>query len=224
MALRKQRYPWVVTMWCLFLVSCCVAEQRRERDLKSVFDGRRWFELRGSAAGKRASPFYQGVVACAFNDLHRCKAKLGAVIKAHRKSDEAIEAHKRLVSYYLIHGQYREAQAEDNAVLAIKPGDYDALSILPLLAAFSQSPDQQTERKRPTTLQLQDGGLPFSINGVEATYWFDTGANVSVLSESEAKRFGLEVRCCLSLHEFRSDWMAVNSEGDNLLANSRVGD
>jgi len=33
--------------------------------------------------------------------------------------------------------------------------------------------------------------LPFSINGVHATYWFDTGAGLSVLTESEAKRFGL---------------------------------
>jgi predicted aspartyl protease len=36
--------------------------------------------------------------------------------------------------------------------------------------------------------------LPFSINGVAGTYWFDTGANFSILSESEAKRFGLRVR------------------------------
>jgi hypothetical protein len=36
--------------------------------------------------------------------------------------------------------------------------------------------------------------LPFSINGVHATYWFDTGAELSVLTESEAKRFGLRER------------------------------
>jgi aspartyl protease len=44
------------------------------------------------------------------------------------------------------------------------------------------------------TPELQDGGLPFSINGVPATYWFDTGAELSVLAESEAKRFGLRVQ------------------------------
>jgi hypothetical protein len=42
-------------------------------------------------------------------------------------------------------------------------------------------------------VKLQDDGLPFSINGVHATYWFDTGADLSVLSESEAKRFGLQI-------------------------------
>ena len=35
--------------------------------------------------------------------------------------------------------------------------------------------------------------MPFSINGIRGTYWFDTGAELSVLSESEAKRFGLSV-------------------------------
>src|SRR5208282_2514017 len=53
--------------------------------------------------------------------------------------------------------------------------------------------DQQIMRRRSTTVELQDAGLPVSINGVPATYWFDTGADVSVLSESEAKRFGLRV-------------------------------
>ncbi len=78
--------------------------------------------------------------------------------------------------------------------MAIKADDSDALDVLPLLTAFSEFPDQHTVRMPSTTLQLQEGGLPFSLNGVQATYWFDTGANFSVLSESEAKRFGLQVR------------------------------
>jgi hypothetical protein len=78
--------------------------------------------------------------------------------------------------------------------LAIQPDDSDAFDIRPLLAALSEYPDQSLQRRRSTTLQLQEGGLPFSINGVAGTYWFDTGANFSILSESEAKRFGLRVR------------------------------
>ena len=42
-------------------------------------------------------------------------------------------------------------------------------------------------------VELRHGGLPFSINGVQATYWFDTGAELSVMSESEAKRFRLRI-------------------------------
>ena len=77
-----------------------------------------------------------------------------------------------------------------DAVLALRPTDADALGGHPVLAAAAHTPDQRIEGRR-STVQLEDGGLPFSINGVHATYWFDTGAELSVLTESEAKRFGL---------------------------------
>jgi predicted aspartyl protease len=67
-------------------------------------------------------------------------------------------------------------------------------TIRPLFAMLSEFPDQQTVHRASSTLDLQDAGLPISINGKPAVYWFDTGANFSVMSESEAKRFGLEVR------------------------------
>lgn len=59
-----------------------------------------------------------------------------------------------------------------------------------LLAEF---PDQKATLHH-TVVKLADDGLPFTINGVRGTYWFDTGAELSVISESDAKRFGLTVR------------------------------
>jgi predicted aspartyl protease len=182
-------------LYCLFLApSCMGAPTTDQANLKALFDGRHWFELRDSVVDRRTPAFYQGVVACAFNEARRCKNILGSVIRSHPKSDEAIESHKRLASFYLTHGKYREALAHVNAVLAVKPDDSDALGVQPLLAALSEFPDQHMVRRRSTALQLQEGGVPFSINSVQATYWFDTGANFSILSESEAKRFGLQVR------------------------------
>jgi len=79
-------------------------------------------------------------------------------------------------------------------VLALKPGDSDAPKRTSNACRPGASfPDQEVVRGRFTTVELQDSGLPISINGVQATYWFDTGADVSVLSASEAKRFGLRV-------------------------------
>ena len=77
-----------------------------------------------------------------------------------------------------------------DAILALRPTDADALGGHPVLAALADTPDQRIAG-RHTAVQLEDGGLPFSINGVHATYWFDTGAELSILTESEAKRFGL---------------------------------
>src|SRR5262249_34356087 len=77
--------------------------------------------------------------------------------------------------------------------LALHPADADALSGRPVIAVLAEAPDQQITG-RHTTVTLEDAGLPFSINGVKAAYWFDTGAELSVLTDSEAKRFGLRVQ------------------------------
>ena len=140
-----------------------------------------------------ASAFYQGAVACAFNDAHLCEKKFRDVFNSAPRSDEAVEAHRILASAYFTHGEYKKALAQVDAILALRPSDADASSGRPVLAAVADIPDQQLTG-RHTRVELQDGGLPFSINGIHATYWFDTGAELSVLTESEAKRFGLRVR------------------------------
>ena len=83
-------------------------------------------------------------------------------------------------------------------MLVLEPDDSDAKSVRPLLAALSSSPDQSIGRRHSSRLSLHregaDFGVPVFINGTPATYTFDTGANLSLLSESEAKRLGLAVR------------------------------
>jgi predicted aspartyl protease len=178
----------------LLLVQPCSAEHHERADLKSLYDSHRWFELRDAVANGGTPLFYQGPVACAFNHLRACEKKMAAVIGSQPEPDEALKAHEHLASVYLIHGKYREGLAEIDAVLALKPNESDARNIRPLFAMLSGFPDQQTVHRASSTLDLQDAGLPISINGKPAVYWFDTGANFSVMSESEAKRFGLEVR------------------------------
>jgi predicted aspartyl protease len=179
---------------CLGVLSpACFSEQSENADLKSLYDSHRWFELRDAVAKGAAPAFFKGAVACAFNDLRRCESQLRRVLKAHTGSDQSVEAHRLLASTYLRRGQYRDALAQVDALLAIRPGDPDAGNDRPLLAALGTSPDQEITGRRSTTVQLQDAGLPISINGVAGTYWFDTGADLSALSESDARRFGLRV-------------------------------
>jgi hypothetical protein len=190
--LKSRKHSAIVSCWVI-LASLCVAAQNGNTNLKPLYDSHQWFELRDSISKGGASAFYQGAVACAFNDVRRCEKKFHEVFNSAPKSDEAVEAHRTLASAYFTHGEYRKASAQVNAILALRPTDADALGGQPVLAALADTPDQQIAG-RHTTVQLQDGGLPFSINGVHATYWFDTGAELSVLAESEAKRFGLQVR------------------------------
>jgi predicted aspartyl protease len=178
----------------LLVAPLSFASENTDANLKSLYDARRWFELREVVVKGGASGFYLGAVACAFNDLQRCEKKLKSVIKSHPQSDENFHAHEILASAYLREGKYRAALAQVDALLALRPGNSDAQNTRPLLATLSEFPDQQITKRASTTLQLEENGLPLSIHGVRATYWFDTGANLSILSESEAKRFGLSVR------------------------------
>lgn len=182
------------TAFCtLLLFTLCINARGDDSALKPLYDGHRWFELRDAVNKGGASPFYQGASACAFNDLRRCQRQLRTVLHAAPRSDEAVEAYRTLASAYFVHGKYKKALAEVDAILALRPADSDASSDRPVLAALAGAPDQQLAG-RHTTVQLQENGLPFSINHVQATYWFDTGAELSVMSESEARRFGLRVR------------------------------
>jgi hypothetical protein len=196
MATPRTRVALVVsTGFCLLLLApvCFGLQDDDDASLKSLFEAHRWFELREAVEKGGAPAFYQGAVACAFNDLHRCEKKLSPVIKSRPQSHDTIEAHRLLASASLRRGRYRLALAQADAVIALKPGDSGVLGDRPLLAILSQFPEQEVVRRRATMLQLQEAGLPIWVNGVKATYWFDTGANVSAISESEAKRFGLRV-------------------------------
>ena len=189
----RNRPAMLAALCSLPLFTFCISADGDDASLKSLYDGHRWFELRDSIEKAGASAFYQGAVACAFNDLRRCDRQLRAVFNSAPRSDEAVEAHRILASAYFTHGKYKKALAQVDALLALRPGDSDALSDRPVIAILAESPDLKLAG-RHTTVELRDGGLPFSMNGVQATYWFDTGAELSVLSESEAKRFGLRIQ------------------------------
>ncbi|HEY6372120.1 MAG TPA: aspartyl protease family protein [Candidatus Sulfotelmatobacter sp.] len=175
------------------LSSRCFAAASDGARLKALYDAHRWFELRDAVAKGNAPLFYQGAVACAWNDLHRCAKKLAGVIKSRPQSDEALQAHRLLTYAYLRQGKYRGALAQADAVLALKPSDSEVQGDRPLLAVLSEFPEQEVAHGHVTTLKMQEAGLPIAINGVPATYWIDTGANLSALSESEAKRYGLRI-------------------------------
>jgi Aspartyl protease len=177
----------------LILFMPCSSARGEGVRLKSLYEEHRWFELRDFVEKHGAPAFYRGAVACAFNDLHRCETDFRGVFNVAPRSYEAIEAHRILASAYFTHGKYKKALAQVDALLALRPTDSDALSDRPVFAILARSPDLKFVG-RHTTVEFREGGLPFSIDGVQATYWFDTGAELSVMSESEAKRFGLRIR------------------------------
>lgn len=126
----------IAICFLLFLPASFAADDNQP-NLKSLYENHRWFELRDSVAKGGAAAFYQGTVACVFNDLHKCEKWLRAAIKSSPQSAEEVESHRTLASAYLRQGRYRKALAQVDALLGLRPRDSDALEGIALFSPSS---------------------------------------------------------------------------------------
>lgn len=142
----------------------------------------------------QVSDFYAGEVACAFNDIARCERRLRDVLASKPPPDTAKQVHNILAGVALRQGQYRRSLQEIDALLAIPPNDTDARESRPIADALSRFPDQSVQGTTRANIRMDKGKLPLLINGKKASYFFDTGANLSVISELDAVQFGMEIQ------------------------------
>jgi hypothetical protein len=143
-----------------------------------------------------SSDFYEGEVACAFNDTATCEQFFKKVLAVEPTSATAKQIHHILAYAAMREGRYARSLREISALLAIDPNDPDAKDTRPFIEAVSHFPDQavNTSGAGKATVQMDAGKLPLVINGRKASYFFDTGANLSTLSESDALLFGMEIQ------------------------------
>ncbi len=165
--------------------------------LKILYDGHRWFELREAVRVQPASAFYKGAVASAFNDSHEAEKYLNSAARRARSVEEADEAHGMLAYLYTRLGRSRDALRHLDEMQKLKPGRADVLNARALFSALGQYPPQSIRRNRRSVVQCkvsEDGlTLPVSINGRTVEWGLDTGANLTITSEAEARMLGLEV-------------------------------
>jgi hypothetical protein len=94
-------------------------------------------------------------------------------------------------------GLYKQALNEAEAVLKNKPEDEGLKNIQAFLSSLTSVPAQTVVQRRSTRIHYtMKGGnlfLPVMVNGRPANYLVDTGANYSLISESEAARLGLTI-------------------------------
>jgi predicted aspartyl protease len=156
-----------------------------------------FFLLRNAVTHRSgASDFYAGQVACAFNQITTCEEKFKKILAVKPKSSAAKRIHQILAAVALREGRYEQALHEIDALLAIDPKNTDARDSRPLLEVLSHFPNQgvQAGADSKAAVLMEDGKVPLTINGRPAAYLFDSGANLSVLSESEAVRLGTEIQ------------------------------
>jgi hypothetical protein len=162
-------------------------------DLDTLYRAHRWLELR--AALTRSGPaLYRGAVAAAFHDDAGAERILRALIRAEPRSQQAYEAHRLLGRMYLRNGQYRRLWTDLEDRLSAFPGRAELAAERNELAAFRGLPDQRLVSSRAAVLRHDRSVfVPVSVAGRAAKYFVDTGAWLSCMSESEARRLGLTI-------------------------------
>jgi predicted aspartyl protease len=164
-----------------------------EPDWKKLLDQASWFELRDAAASHAAPQMVRAAIASVFHRDAEALALLPAAIANAPDNKEAERARTLLINQHFRAGRFAAALREIDEVLRRNPRRKDMAAARSLFSAMGV--DQETVSRAPSRIpwSVRDGNwfFPATINGVEGEYLADTGANLSLLSESEAKRLGL---------------------------------
>lgn len=164
--------------------------------LKAAYKTNQVFALRDAVSHSPASLFYRGAVNASSNSVRAAETDLRSVIKHDPHSDDAYEAHDLLGNMYFRNGMYREGYAEIVAALHERPDASDAKSMLSILTALNALPEMTVVEAKPTSIDIEPGStfLPLKANGKDLKFFFDTGAPISVIGESEAKELGIRTK------------------------------
>ena len=180
----------------MMLAGGSVVSAQTQEALRAMYKANQVFALRDAVASPAAPPFYRAAVEASANQIKLAEKDLHSIIEAAPHSDDAFQAHDLLGSMYSRNGMYRDAFREVKAASHERPGNADMQNGFLLFKAISEAPPQILVKRKPSKLQIEKNSidLPLRIDGKEAAYFFDTGAAISVLGQSEAKQFGLTTR------------------------------
>ncbi len=143
------------------------------------------------------SELQRGAAGVTFNrDPKETERLLQEVIAADPRSSEAYEAYEWLSHLYFYRGQYRSLVAVMEKRWISFPEKKENAQEQLTMNGFRGLPNQEYGATSPSNITHEKGSIfiPMSIEGKPATYFFDTGAWISCMSESEADRLGLKIQ------------------------------
>ena len=166
--------------------------------LPSLYHRHEWFALRDAVATSTHSGFFRGAVACAFNEFPECLDYLLPVIESAPNSRAACHAHDLLTWMYIRQGKFRSALAHVHSMLGVSPRHKQRRALWSLLSALARSPEQSVQRYESSVLpfEMVEGSMfiPTVVNGTHTNLMIDSGATISMMTVSEARRLGLQIR------------------------------
>jgi hypothetical protein len=191
------------TIQAACLLACCTLTAGDFSLLRQLGDNCRFFELRRALQqpgwDDSETLFYRAQIACRFGQEADGVELLRRFLRTDPDSRSAREASEQMAAALLRIGRYREAvEAFDAAFRLTPPKDRDENS-RNLIASLIDVPPMslETGQEPPVKARRNLGGgwnVPVDFDGSPGELDFDTGANFSLISESEAARLGLTIR------------------------------
>src|SRR5262249_9718185 len=155
-----------------------------------------YFALRDAVVKGRVPLIARGAVAAAFNDASQAEQDLGTIMRASPESDAATMAGGLLAAVYARNGRMKQALLYLDRVGGTSPSpewkdSHDRLAVL------ARHPEQSVASRAYARLRYKKvhGAMEISlaVNGQPGDFMVDTGASLSVISESRAKALGIVI-------------------------------
>ena len=193
---------WAVLVLCFSSLAAGDLDQLRQlSEINRYFDLRR--ALQEPGWGSTETLFYRGAVAGRFGREAEGSELLQRFLGTNPPADMTRKALQELASDFERLGRYKEAADAWRQALLLTPADdadregnentrmlLDSLSdVAPQTVDFGTAAPLTAVRNR-----LGSWNVPVQVNGIAGQWIFDTGANVSTVTESEASRMGIAVR------------------------------
>jgi hypothetical protein len=162
-----------------------------------LYKAHKWVELSQRLQYREAPALYRGAIGVTFNQDHQhTEELLLSVVNAGPHSSQEYDAFEWLSHLYFYRGQYRSLMAIMERRWATFPEKRENSQEQAALQGFIGLPDQSLVSTSPSKLSHDPESIfiPVSIEGQTVNYFFDTGAWISCMSESEARRLGLVIR------------------------------
>lgn len=176
------------------VVSIC---RGQTSNLEQLYKAHEWVELDQRLQDTENGALYRGAIGVSFNqDPQSTERLLLSVIDAAPHSSNAYDASEWLSHFYFYRGQYRSLISMMERRWAAFPDKKENADERVALQGFRGLPNQTVETTGPSKLTHEPESIfiHLSIDGSPASFFFDTGAWISSISESEAKRLRLTIR------------------------------
>jgi predicted aspartyl protease len=193
--------------YLLGLICCLSLTTPEVAQLRQLQEKSRFFELREALqkAGwdNPENLFYRGLVESRFGQERAAVVDLQKFLAASNDQGLHRKANEEMASALVRLGRYGDAALALSEVLRLTPpNDIDRTDTENSRAFYESLADvapQTVEFGEETAVQaefnpLGSWNVPVEVNGHKGTWIFDTGANWSTVSESEAAEMGLALR------------------------------